>query len=344
MHLRSGPALFAAFLIGCVPQEDSAAGANDSADSGGPEQRDPDHFFPGSAPWTTAVTDAKVDPDNDLLIGALQERNWGFDRFQIDFSLEVLTADAATERTPFEPTGDFYSPDCDDDAVPLPSGGNLEGESGYACESDGDCHLLVRADHEDRLYEMWRANVQGSTFYGGCLAVWDMSRVYGPDGRGDQCTSADAAGYPIAPLLFTADEVASGEIDHAIRFILPNDRIRDGEFVHPATHATNAEGGGADALPYGARLRLKSDFDEARIEDPDALVVVHALQKYGMFLADGGNIALTARSDARTTHKWDEVFEDGSHALFGIEPADFELVAIEGPAIPLTFDCERAPK
>ena len=57
-----------------------------------------------------------------------------------------------------------------------------------------------------RLYEMWRANIEGDDFYGGCLAVWDTSITYPADGRGEQCTSADAAGFPIAPLLFSADE------------------------------------------------------------------------------------------------------------------------------------------
>ena len=75
-----------------------------------------------------------------------------------------------------------------------------------------------------KLYEMWRANINGSDFQGGCLAVWDTTKTYDDTLRGDQCTSADAAGFPISPLLFTADEVAAGSIDHAIRFILPNDR------------------------------------------------------------------------------------------------------------------------
>jgi serine/threonine-protein kinase len=334
-------------LLTLLPACTSAADSADSAaggDTGAGSGRSPGHYFPDAAPWYTPVTDAAVDPDNDTLIAALQARNWGYDHFQIDTSIDVLTAEASTERVSFTPSDDFYSPDCDNVPMPLPEGGNVEGESGYACTGGGDCHLLVRADDEARLYEMWRADVEGSTFHGGCLAVWDMDRVYPAEGRGDQCTSADAAGFPIAPLLFSADEVAAGEIDHAIRFILPNDRIRDGEFYHPASHATNADGGGGDALPYGAHLRLKPDFDESRIADPDALVVVHALQTYGMYLADGGNIALTAQSDAHTTHTWDEVFEeDGTHALYGIEPQDFEVLALDGPAIPLTFECGRTP-
>jgi hypothetical protein len=324
---------------------DSGDSSNDSEDS--PDSHDSGpvteggHFFPDGSIWYADATDTPVDPSSEAVIASLQEHGWGFGRFQVDFGLEVLQADADTTKVAFEPTSDFYSPDCDLDAVPMPEGGAVEGETGYACVSDGDCHLLVADWEEARLYEMWRANVVGGTFHGGCLAVWEMDRVYPDDGRGDQCTSADAAGYPIAPLLFTADEVASGEIDHAIRFILPNDIIRDGVFFHPATHATNSEGGGSEAVPYGAHLRLRPDFDLDKLPNDAARVVAVALQRYGMFLADGGNVALTARSDRSTEHTWKELGFD-SHALVAIEPYDFELLKLGDP-IELNFECVRSP-
>ena len=332
-------------LLACAPADDDD-GNDPSRDTSGltqesgtqDEGRAEGHYFPDGAPWYQDVTDAAVDPSSDLVIGALQDAGWGMGRMQIDFSMEILQADADTPRMAFEPTVDFYSPDCDLEDVPIPDDGNVEGEEGYRCASGGDCHLLVAEQDEGRLYEMWKADIVGEDFQGGCMAAWDMERVYGEDGRGDQCTSADAAGYPISPLLFTADEVASGAVDHAIRFILPNESIRDGAFFHPATHATNADGGGDEAVPYGAHLRLKPDFDVSKIEDPDAEPVVRAMQTYGMFLADGGNIALTAESDARSTAKWADLFE--SHGLVGIEPSDFELLEL-GDAIPLTFECAR---
>src|SRR5262249_53688698 len=183
-------------------------------------------------------------------------------------------------------------------------------------------------------------DIRDGRFRGGCLAVWDTARVYPPSGRGEQCTSADAAGYPIAPLLFTADEVAAGSIDHAIRFILPNARIRKGEYVHPATPGTRATTGPADAPPYGARLRLRADFSMDRLPNAAARVVAKALQKYGMLLADGGNIALTAQSDRFTRTKWSGLL--GSQDLAAIRPSDFEMVD-GGERIPLTLDCVRNP-
>jgi serine/threonine-protein kinase len=224
--------------------------------------------------------------------------------------------------------------------VPLPPGGALEGENGYECTTDGDCHLIVVQRSKNRLYEMWRANVVGGTFFGGCLAVWDMSRVYGPSARGENCTSADAAGYPIAPLLFNADEVARGEIRHAIRFILPNSRIRDGVYMHPATHSTGAASGPSSAPPYGTRLRLRPDYPLSTLPNEAARVVARALQRYGMFLADGGSVALTAQSDRFTTAKWSGLL--GPRDLQAIQMSDFQMID-GGTRIPYTGDCLRVP-
>ena len=259
---------------------------------------------------------------------------------QIDFSIEVVEASTDTPLLAFQPTQDHFLPDCDLDPVPVPEGGALEGESGYECRGDGDCHLIVVDRARQKLFEMWRADIQGGRFRGGCLAVWNLGRVYPLSGRGEQCTSADAAGYPIAPLLFSADEVAAGAIDHAIRFILPNARIRKGEYVHPATHGTRATSGPPDAPPYGVRLRLRADYSLDRLQSAAARVVARAMQKYGMLLADGGNIALTARSDRSTKAKWAGLL--GPRDLDVLRPADFEMVD-GGERIPVTNDCVRNP-
>jgi serine/threonine-protein kinase len=176
--------------------------------------------------------------------------------------------------------------------------------------------------------------------------VWDLTRDYWRPastsagyGRGEQCTSADAAGYPIAALLFSADEVKAGEIGHAIRFILPNDRIRKGEYVHPATHSGAGRGTPlADTVPYGARLRLRAGFDLATLPTEGARVVARALKKHGMFLADGGNVALTAQADTATAAKWPGLL--GPRDLAALQVADFEMVN-GGARVPLTLDCKR---
>lgn len=299
----------------------------------------PGNFFPAGSPWTRDVSDAPVDPDSDEIIGWLDDQGWGLGRMQIDFSLDLLGADADTPRMTFETTGDFYDPDCDDVPMPVPEGGNLEGEDGYACDSDGDCHLLVLEKDERRLYEMWRADLRDGTLYGGCLASWDLDRDYGDTLRGDQCTSADAAGFPMSALTFTADEVAAGEIPHAIRFILPNPSMREGVFVRPATHA-GGPSGPASAPPYGVRLRLRADYPLDTLPNDGARVVARAMQVHGMLLSDGGNVTLTAMSDRHTTAKWDGLLEPRD--LDALQPADFEVVEM-GEVLDLTYDCQREP-
>lgn len=299
-------------------------------------------LFPADDIWCEDAQAKAKHPDSDTITAWLDQAGWGGgDEFRIDFSFELLEADASTPKRSFEATGDFFSPDCDYVEVPVPEGGQLEGEQGYECTSDGDCHLLVVNRDEQRLYEMWRANIVNDTFFGGCLAVWDLTQTYPTEGRGDGCTSADAAGFPIAPLLFTADEVASGDIGHAIRFILPNAHIRNLIYTRPATHSTGATSGPAQAPPYGVHMRLRADYDMSQLPNEGARTVARALQDYGMFLADGGQIALTGLSDRYTTAKWEGLLDPRD--LVGIRPSDFEVVDW-GPGIDWsTVSCEREP-
>lgn len=304
--------------------------------------------FQAKEPWNTPVDQSPVDPASQSIIDWLDNNGgWGTGQMRIDFSITVQYANASTPMVPFVKTGDFYDPDCDDiPSFPVPPGGAIEGESGYACQGDGDCHLIVVDQGAGKLYEMWRAFAppNDAIFNGGCAVVWDLKKAYPDNLRGDGCTSADAGGFPIAAMLFSADEVAAGHIDHAIRFILPNSRIRGGDvYVHPGTHTTSATSGGANAPPYGVRFRLKQSFDLGKLPTEGARVVARALQKYGMFLSDGGQIALTATDDRFTTAKWADANVDvDSFALSSIQVSDFEVVEM-GTPVNYTGDCTRNP-
>ncbi len=295
---------------------------------------------PADSVWRQEISSAPIAADSATVIAWLDNAGgWGGGTMRIDFSIEVLRADAQTPFLAFTPTGDFFSPDCDQVPVPVPAGGALEGESGYECESDGDCHLLVVHDPTSTLYEMWRADIVGNDFQGGCLAVWNLDLLYPPEGRGEQCTSADAAGFPIAPLLISPDEVAAGEINHALRFILPNTRMRSGVYVRPASHA-GGPSGPATAVPYGARLRLRADYPLATLPNEAARTIAKAMQTYGIVLSDGGTIALTAQSDRFTTARWSDLGID-SFSLQALDVTDFEIIDT-GQSITLTYDCARS--
>ncbi|MGH8040744.1 MAG: hypothetical protein ACREPN_01730 [Rudaea sp.] len=348
--------------------------------------------FPPNSVWRRDVSQAPLNPNSTAMLNHLQSLGgWGTGttKFQIDFSFYVLHANSGIATTPVTPLGgadNYYYPDCGDFhtplqapkplPIPLPVGGGIEGTGpanyppdpgspSYTCDNtNNDCHMLIVQGNT--LYESGNTNVTGGEVESECALTWDLTKVYPPQGRGDQCTSTDAAGFPVAPLLFNADEmyaaeqVTNGDLGHAIRFILKNSRMMKGAYVHPASHGTSGTGehGASDtdpnAIPYGSRLRLKSTFniagftagnhaDGGTAADAAAHVILRTLQKYGMVLADGGSVPLTAEWDWYTTHKWSEFGMDpntqsGSQLLYGIAVTDFEVV-YTGPTIALTYDC-----
>lgn len=305
-----------------------------------PPVQPPLPYFPPPAIWTQDISQAPVDPKSSEIVAWLADAGgWGRGRMQVDFGIRVLQADSTTPQVPFRKGPDFYARDSDVvPLVPLPLGGGLEAQPGYRCNiEENDCHLIVVDWAHKKLYEAYRASMEGNAIKASSLVVWDLNRVYPSSGRGDQCTSTDAAGFPIAPLLFNADEIAAGSINHAIRFILPNERMRAGVFVHPATHA-GAPTGPELAPPMGAHLRLRASYDMSTLS-PAAQVVARAMQKYGMFLSDGGNIALTAQNDADTQTKYSDV-NFGPHDLRALKVTDFEVLDLGSP-IALTYECER---
>lgn len=312
-------------------------GGGGSGGSGGPVVLG--GLFEAPNAWNQPVDTAPLAPWSATAIAWLAANGgFGTGTFRVDFSIALLEAGASTPRVDVTPGDTFWTPDCDLFPMPLPPGGAVEGEDGYGCAGGGDCHLLVLDRAARRLYELSNADLSGGVLRASCGVVWDLERSYPPELRGDQCTSVDAAGLPVAALLFTADELAAGAIEHAIRFTLPNPRMRARSYVRPATHA-GAPSGPAEAPPYGSRFRLRADFPVAGLPSEGARVVARALQRYGMILADGGNIALTAADDRFTAHRWSEVGFD-TYSLRSLRASDFEIVD-PGPVVPLTYDCAR---
>ncbi|MBK7824278.1 hypothetical protein [Nannocystis sp.] len=316
-------------------------------------------YFPDDAWFYTDVSKAPITADSNAItqwmVQTMGPGGWGSGSMRIDFSIVAVDAPAGTAKRAFELDPDYYyEPDCDTAPVPLPPGGYVEDYpqdppdpnnqwAGYDCSGFGDgadCHMIVVSRSEQRLYEIYHATVDaGDNFIGGCEALWPTDAAPGPDGRGQQCTSADAAGFPIAPLLFSAEEVKAGVIDHAIRFILPNTMIRTKKYVYPATHGTNTSGP-MTSIPYGGHMRLKADYPVENLK-PAAQVVARAMQKYGMYMADGGTIALTAQADVVSCATWAEV-DLGPQDLNMLKATDFEVID-HGPTMDVTYDCTRVP-
>ena len=74
-------------------------------------------------------------------------------------------------------------------------------------------------------------------------------------------------------------------------------------------------------------------------------MILRTLKRYGMVLADGGNIALTAESDRNTSVSWASLGIDSR--VFDLTPgatdvfaADFQVIDT-GSRIGETYECER---
>ena len=228
----------------------------------------------------------------------------------------------------------------------MPVGGNTEGSNDYSCDTtyktdgQGDCHVLVVETSEHKLYELYNATKSGSAFTALGAFIWDLTKAYPDNLRGDQCTSADAGGFPMAGLLATADEVAAGLVPHALRFILPNPSMKKLVYVHPGTHAGSPGSADPNAPPYGVRFRLKATFDETKF-NANERVIIHAMKTYGMLLSDGGTIALTFADDRTTKAKW-TTLNVTALSFSSIKVDDFEVVDLPAE-IALTNDCARNP-
>lgn len=347
--------VIATTCIGCGSHTVSSPGPSPSAATaaGSPSAVvSADGLFTAEEPWTVDVSGAEKSERSDAIIATLRDLGgWGNGNvLQADFSIPIFFADANTPRMEVVGGEDycFGGPDCDGvpAQMPVPDGAYIEGSTDLSCdpsgetEGQGDCHLLVVDRDEQKLYETYQANGTGDSITAQGFFVWDLAKDYPADLRGEQCTSADAAGFPIAAMTPTADEVASGAVNHALRFILPNDRMKADVYVHPATHAGGPESSEPDAPPYGVRFRLKSDFDDSGYTESQR-VILTALKKHGMLLSDGGEIALTFADDRTSSAKWADLGIDAQ--TFGDIGVDqFEVVDL-GEEIPLTYDCVRNP-
>jgi hypothetical protein len=209
--------------------------------------------WPGSV-FYKDITAAPTDPSSAAILasmkassaagaGAAKGLAWGSHtgNLQTDTSLMPIHLPAGGNKSCVTIAGHATKaqPDCDDVTglrFPLPANGGIEGTPGYG-SCAGDCHLLVYDEAASLIWESYASSVKDNVLTSACVIIWDLKIAYPSNLRGDQCTSTDAAGFPVAPLLATADEVAAGSIPHAMRFALPNDMLQHGVYAHPATHA-----------------------------------------------------------------------------------------------------------
>ena len=170
---------------------------------------------------------------------------------------------------------------------PIPAAPLVEG--GISTASDhqpyGDHHLLLLDADACFLWELYHVYhpSRGWEIFGS--AVFDLrSNALRPAGW----TSADAAGFPILPLLLRADEAGSGTIRHALRFTIQSSKIRE-EYTWPARHHAGNGGTSAAKPPMGQLFRLRKSYPIPSTFHVQSRAILQAMKTYGMYIADGGS-------------------------------------------------------
>jgi hypothetical protein len=269
--------------------------------------------FPKSSPWNQRVDRLPVAGNSDAIVRSIGAG----DTMHADFGSGLW--DGGPIGIPFVTVGKGqprvhvgfdYADESDRGPYPLPANVPIEGGR----NSDGDRHVIVVDRSRCRLYELFAAypRAGGARWSAGSGAIWNLrSNHLRPRGW----TSADAAGLPILPGLARYGEVKRGHIDHALRFTA--DRTRNA-FVFPARHAASSL---TDPnLPaMGQRLRLKRGYDISRFPR-QARIVLRALKRYGMILADNGSSwYVSGAPDPRWSN-------DQLHTLGRVPGSAFEVV------------------
>jgi hypothetical protein len=244
--------------------------------------------FPADNPWNRDISNDPLDPNSSNYIAHMN----GSTRFlHPDFGSDPtygIPFVVVSGTQPKVPISFEYADESDPGPYPVPPDAPVEG----GAASTGDRHLLVLDKDSCLLYEMYNSNYVGPGWHCGSGAVFNLnSNLLRPD----YWTSADAAGLPILPGLVRYDEVAAGQINHAIRFTV---RSTQKGFIHPATHYASSNTD-PNAPPMGLRVRVKANYDISRFTGA-AKTIVTAMKKYGMILADNGSDwYFTGASDTR---------------------------------------------
>jgi hypothetical protein len=290
------------FRVGGARQPDLGAGASLNGK----------RLFPIDNAWNQDVSTEPVDPNSANLIasiglGVSLHPDFGtvWNGAPNGIPYIVVSGSQAKVQINFNAYGDQSDPG----PYPVPTDAPVEGGP----NGTGDRHVIVIDRDNWKLYELYSAFPNGSGWTAASGAVFDLgSNALRPAGW----TSADAAGLPIFPGLVRYDEVfGRGEIAHALRFTASRTRRA---YVLPARHFASSDTN-ANLPPMGMRVRLKASFNVNGFS-PAMQVILRALKKYGMILADNGsNWYVSGAPDSR----WSD---DELNTLKALKGSDFEVV------------------
>ena len=238
-------------------------------------------MFPANNVWNTAITTAPVNRMSGTWLASMHAATT---KLHPDFGPSDLASDPyGMPYTVVPPRTHMitlrFGYESESDKGPYPFSGSTPIEGGRS--STGDRHAIMVNPTTCTLYELYDAHYSRSGSTAGSGAIYNLrSNKLRPAGW----TSADAAGLPILAGLVSYAEVRAGSITHAIRMTAEE---TDTSYLWPARHEAGTRRD-PTLPPMGARFRLKASFDLAHFSR-QAHVVIRAMQRYGLILADNGS-------------------------------------------------------
>ena len=261
-------------------------------------------IFPSDNIWNQDISQLPVDSNSSQYIASIGAGSFLHPDFGSNLSYGI-PYNVVDQAIPGTSVSFQYADESDPGPYPIPPNPVIEQGS--------DHHLLIVDTYNCHLYELYDAvqNADGS-WQAGSGAIWDLrSDALRPAGW----TSADAAGLPIFTGLVRYGDVASGAIDHALRFTVQQ---TSDSYIWPARHEAS-QSSNPTFPPMGLHLRLKASVDISGFPPADQ-VILTALKHYGMIVADNGsNWYLSGAADSR----WDDNVLDQLKTIPG---SDFEVV------------------
>ncbi len=324
-------------------------------------------LFPADYPWNQNIANAPVAANSAAIIAHIGgsigvHPDWGNDSASNgDSPLYGIPYNVVhgNSTVKINVIIDNYPGESDIVSVPIPANAVIEGDyqngpnnngGGYNANQRGDSHLIVWDDDNNIAYELFGVtrpadptlfpNTDGvelphtdGLWHAAQETVWNMNtdtfRTLGD-------TSADAAGLSILAGLARPDEGlptsqgGQGAIDHALRFTLPSGDVNP-QYIYPASHQVDVSSDSTN-LPFGARLRLENTLavnSAIAAMGPEAQIIAHAMQQYGLVLADigsamyvtGSSSAQDANNNISLTWNMDDVL-----GLEALTASDFQVV------------------
>jgi hypothetical protein len=293
-------------------------------------------LYPANYPWNQNISNAPLVTNSAAIIAHIGSTikihpDWGADSpangssplYGIPYNVVHGNSTAKINVTI-----DNYPGESDIEPVPIPTNAVIEGDyqdgpnpygGGYNDNQRGDSHLIVWDEDNNIGYELFGTtrpadtnlfpNTDGNElphtdgkWHAAQESVWNFNtnsfRLLGE-------TSADAAGLSILAGLARPDEGlpvsqgGQGAINHAMRMTLPASDVNP-QYIYPASHMVS-ETNDPNNVPLGARLRLQNNLAVNTLISnmpPESQIVAHAMQQYGLIVADIGSAMFVTGASA----------------------------------------------